>query len=163
MDRKSLQRFDEKVDRAGPVPEHRPELGACWLWTASTREGYGQFSLRRKTLSAHRVAWEHERGDVPPGMLVLHRCDNPRCVRADHLFVGTDADNARDRDTKGRGVMPDNSGEANGHARLDKDQVAEVRRRSADGERQRLIARRFGISRRHVNSIVNRERWGSVS
>ena len=77
---------------------------ACWVWTASTsRNGYGKFRLPEGPLtSAHRISWEWAYGPVPEGMCVLHRCDNPPCVRPEHLFLGTIADNNHDCVTKGR-------------------------------------------------------------
>lgn len=72
----------------------------CWLWTGALRNGYGRFGSRPFKY-AHRVSWELANG--PTGDLkVLHRCDNPRCVRPDHLFLGTQLDNMRDRSAKGR-------------------------------------------------------------
>lgn len=75
----------------------------CWRWVgAIDRGGYGRFTVRRRAIRAHRYAWEAVNGPVPTGLCVCHHCDNPRCVRPDHLFVGTYADNNRDRDAKGR-------------------------------------------------------------
>jgi hypothetical protein len=77
----------------------------CWLWQASLdRKGYG--TIRRKdgesTLRAHRVSFEIAFGPIPAGMCVLHKCDTPRCVRPDHLRLGTFKDNSQDASAKGR-------------------------------------------------------------
>jgi hypothetical protein len=95
--RRSLEeRFWSKVDRSGE----------CWMWVASLAStGYGQFydkPRRRTPIGAHRVAWELANGPIPAGLQVLHRCDNPPCVRPDHLFIGTVSDNMRDMYAKGR-------------------------------------------------------------
>ena len=78
--------------------------GNCWMWTAgyNKKTGYGSFSLNGKNIGAHRAAWELTYGKIPDGMDVLHRCDIRRCVRPDHFFLGTQADNNKDRDAKGR-------------------------------------------------------------
>lgn len=81
-------RFYAKVDRDGPVPVHRPDLGACHLWTASVNErrgGYGQFRLGGRTRKAHQVALELAGVDIPLGYEPDHLCRVHRCVRVGHL------------------------------------------------------------------------------
>jgi hypothetical protein len=79
---------------------------ACWLWTGSVNgKGYGQISQHKRglrPLQSHRFSWTLHFGAIPKGMRVLHRCDNPTCVRPDHLFLGTDMDNTKDMISKGR-------------------------------------------------------------
>jgi hypothetical protein len=80
----------------------------CWEWTAALHEtGYGIFGIGGKRVDrAHRISWRMHFGEIPKGMIICHRCDNPRCVRPDHLFVGTYADNTRDCMEKGRHSPP---------------------------------------------------------
>lgn len=78
---------------------------ACWMWTGAVNgHGYGHCGRHGHTHSAHRLAWELAYGAIPEGMSVLHRCDVPLCVRPEHLFLGTQADNIHDMHAKGRFV-----------------------------------------------------------
>ena len=80
---------------------------SCWEWTgAQFANGYGAFQVNGKTVRAHRFAWELAHGPIPEGIRVLHHCDNRLCCRPDHLFLGTDADNAADKIAKGRDRRP---------------------------------------------------------
>ncbi len=100
---KDVQRFWIKVNKNGSVPKHCPELGQCWEWQFSKyKNGYGKFSHLRKSNYTHRISWELKNGEIPKGLCVLHKCDNPCCVNPDHLFLGTIGDNNHDRDVKGR-------------------------------------------------------------
>ncbi len=109
------RRFWLSVDRAGPVPEHMPHLGKCWVWVGcKNKQGYGQFwrgAYRGGSQqAAHRAAWEMEFGALPKPaefrkdtIYVLHKCDNPPCIRGTHLFLGTPEDNSQDMAAKSRG------------------------------------------------------------
>jgi hypothetical protein len=96
------------VDKNGPVPPHKPELGPCWLWMGSTDcSGYGLCSFEGRTVLAHRVSYIKEYGRIPKSVkkkrLILHHCDNRPCVRPSHLFRGTQKKNMQDMYAKGRG------------------------------------------------------------
>jgi DNA-binding MarR family transcriptional regulator len=131
----------------------------CWEWSGSKdKDGYGRMRIGgRKTARAHRVAWAIAHSD-PGRLLVCHHCDNPACVRPDHLFLGTVLDNNRDRKTKGR---PNGSpGEKSGHAKLTEAQVLDlVDVYRAGGVRQQDLAARFGVSQGAVHLILSGKNW----
>jgi len=89
------ERFWAKVDVSGD----------CWEWTAcKTSKGYGQIKFKGETRRAHRISWILHKGEIPKGKKVLHTCDTPSCVRINHLFLGTNAENTADMMKKGRNV-----------------------------------------------------------
>jgi len=118
-----------------------------------TGSGYGWNAKLR--MNAHKAAWVAAHGPVPPGMLVLHTCDNPPCVELSHLFLGTPKDNARDRNRKGRQAR----GERHGCAKLRPRQVLRIR--SAKGGYS-MIASRFKVSVQTVCQIKKRQTWGHL-
>jgi len=150
---KAAQFFFQKVNVNGPIPQHRAELGRCHVWLASiTSRGYGQF---RPTI-AHRFAWMLIHGPIPKGMLCLHKCDNPLCVNADHLFIGTDADNMRDKMLKGRDRT---KGESNVSAKLTWSETRMIRQLSQRGWTQRALGKRFGVHKDTIWQIINFKSW----
>jgi hypothetical protein len=93
--------------RPGPQPKPfwtQVHFGpSCWEWMGRIeRTGYGRLRFNSEMYSAHRAAWVLENGAIPDGIMVMHRCDNRKCVRPDHLFLGTHADNMKDMTDKGR-------------------------------------------------------------
>lgn len=88
--------FWAKVDRAGPVPAQRPDLGPCWVWTAATnRKGYGMFGDgERGSVGAHRWAWVQAHGPIPADLVPDHLCRNPPCVNPAHLELVTGGENS---------------------------------------------------------------------
>lgn len=138
--------------------------GDCWVWTAARKkDGYGWFHVGPKKKLAHRVAWELAHGEPPPdGLLVLHSCDNPPCVRPEHLRLGTNADNAADRVARGRSNPA--MGESNGHAKLTAAQVVAIRERVSSGKHgiKAELAREYGVSESAISKIENGTKWKSV-
>lgn len=127
--------------------------GDCWEWRGRHDEkGYGRIGFEGRLQRADRVAWLLSFGEIPEGMCVLHRCDNPACCNPDHLFLGSQADNVADRDAKGRGARPPLQLPRFG-------QIAEeIRAEYARGlTTQDALAQRRRLSRRTVSDILNRK------
>lgn len=138
-----VSKFWSRVDKSGD----------CWLWTAGSASTdpklqYGKIGVGKKRQYAHRVSWILAYGD-PGSLHVLHKCDNPKCVRPDHLFLGTHVDNMKDRDQKGR--TPLKKGTANLMAKYTDEQIAAVR---SDTGSYASIARRHGMSPSHVRETI---------
>jgi hypothetical protein len=90
---------------------------ACWAWTGGTNgRGYGALHVAGRKVLAHRFSYELHFGRIPPGRVIMHRCDNPICVRPDHLKLGTQLDNIADREAKGRGAWKPQPTCPRGHA-----------------------------------------------
>lgn len=151
--------FWPNVNKSGPVPPHAHELGQCWEWMGKlNRLGYGKTWFLGKTYTAHRAAWAISKGSEAGGLFVLHRCDNRKCVRADHLFLGTALDNARDMIRKGRDAKA--RGEIHGFAKLNSGAVSEIRKNSHKGAS--FHAKRYGVSRTTVRDVLNFKTWRNV-
>jgi hypothetical protein len=144
----------------------------CWYWMAHrNRDGYGMFSIRSIPKYSHRVSWELAYGPIPEGQWVLHKCDNPACVRPDHLFLGDVGINTRDAAAKGRSgphrhprsYARDVRGERSPSAKLTAAQVVEIRSRYASGDGTlRSLGREYGIHNTTVGRIVKEESWQTV-
>lgn len=145
----------------------------CWLWTGKVaKDGYGQFSVtlprvglavgqptKQRHVRAHRYSWELTNGHPPPsGLVVLHGCDTPLCVRPDHLSVGTQLENRLDCKNKGRTAK----GERSGQAKLSAGQVLEIRRQAKAGVPIADLAKTNGISCPGVYAIINRRTWAHL-
>lgn len=143
-----------RVNTAGP--------DECWLWTGGTKRGYGALRLSDQTVEyAHRLSWMLNNGPIPKGMDVLHRCDTPRCVNPQHMFLGTQQDNVKDMDQKGRRNPV--RGERGGRARLTEAQVIEIRLLYANTDTTyHKLGCLFGVDFNTIQAIVSRRNWAHV-
>lgn len=149
------------------------ERGAnCWMWTGTiAHAGHGKFWCRGKSVHAHRFAYVSLIGAVEADKCVLHRCDNPRCVRPDHLFVGDRGVNNRDRHAKGRDARSETHGSRtqpqrvrrganHGMAKLTAPMVQAIRRDYTPFRTTRnQLAIRYGVSRSLINQILAGSIW----
>lgn len=131
----------------------------CWEWRASlNNKGYGTFRLSspRRSILAHRYAWELANGPIPQGMVACHHCDNPKCVRPSHMFLGTKRDNLLDMAKKGRSPMAG--------AKLTGTQVLRIRELWAtDQYTQIALGKLFDIDNSTIGKIVNRTTWKALA
>jgi len=129
----------------------------CWEWMGwKQNRGYGQVTRGCKLVLTHRYSWQLAYGAIPEDKCVLHKCDNRACVRPDHLFLGTLADNARDAAEKGRMSR----GEERPCAKLSEEEVLEIRKRFASGKfLQRELGLEFGVNQPTIGEIVRGDTW----
>lgn len=147
---KVLKRFFKHIDKAD----------GCWTWTSSKNsDGYGQFNICGASKSAHRVSWELHNGNIPDGMHVLHKCDNPPCVNPEHLFLGTNHDNVLDREAKGRNRASRNKGTKNPSVKITESDVLEIR---SSTMKQIELAKKFGVTFQMISRIKLNKAWKHV-
>lgn len=145
-DKDLIDKFWDSVDKSGD----------CWLWTALLQPaGYGQIHVDGKRLLAHRFSWVLANGEIPAGMFVLHKCDNPPCVNPDHLFLGTQTENMADMKSKLRGT----NGERSTHSVLCAGDVGRIRDMLRCGALQREVANWFGVDRTTIGKIKRGVTW----
>lgn len=152
------KRFERKVQRGA--------RGACHEWLATkNRAGYGVFGIWKDgsstTVLAHRFAFELAGGEIPAGLQVRHKCDNPGCCNPAHLEVGTHQDNMRDMVERNRVGYGTVTGER-GYNQLTAAKVKAIRRAHASGATQASLADKYGVSGPTIHHVVHRKRWKHV-
>jgi hypothetical protein len=150
---KDIERFLSKINRLSETD--------CWEWTGCKRGGYGRFRIggrRGKLYVATRLMWRLIHGTDPVGQLILHTCDNPSCCNPNHLFIGSDADNNRDKESKGRGKHP--NGSANGLSKLTDSQVIKI---YTSAESSMDLARKYGVTGPAIDAIRKGKTWQHIT
>lgn len=151
-----LARFWAAVDKNGPI---HPVVGQCWVWTGYSVR-YGRIKLGEKNVLAHIASYRIHHG-TSSGYRVLHKCDIPICVNPEHLFLGTQADNVRDRNSKGRQAKH----ERVGSAKLTKRKVLLARRLFVWGHPRlgyRGLGVRFGVCREAMKRAILEVTWKGI-
>jgi hypothetical protein len=147
----------------------------CWLWTGHLVKGYGNLSeggRKGRHLYAHRVSWSLANGQIPAGMNVLHKCDNPKCVRPDHLELGSHAKNLRDAVDRGliNADTQRRTGVVNGRAKITEADVRRIREVYASNQGKRYVKRgtcialanELEIDPEIVRRIAQRKLWKHI-
>lgn len=133
------------------------ETDGCWLWRGARQsrggvQRYGTVSVGGATVLAHRLAWRFEHGPVPEGAHLLHSCNEPACVRVEHLRIGTHADNMLDKVRANRQ-----------RAKLTPDRARLIRELYATGLwTHRELGQEFGVSHRAVGHVLRGQSWGHI-
>lgn len=155
------EEFWKHIDKNGPIPTHCPELGPCWIWNGSVgKTGRGVFAAQHsKQIIVPRFSYQLHKGPIPDGLNVCHHCDNPNCPNPDHLFAGTQEDNLRDAQRKGRV----RHGERKSQAKLTTKDVREIiSLRQSTNLSYREIGERFGICNQHAQRLVTGKSWAHL-
>jgi len=152
-----MNRFFKKVEKTD----------GCWNWTASKRKGYGAFKYKGKIVGAHRFSYELHKGVIPEDMVVCHKCDNPKCVNPDHLFLGTQSDNMKDAYKKGRLKVPEGVKFKNNHIpksrSVDIATVVKIKNMlNKGGIKPAKIAEKLSVSRFLVYDIRRGQAYKSI-
>lgn len=135
----------------------------CWGWLGQTDDkGYGRIRDKSsgEVYKSHRLSWTIHKGDIPDGMCICHKCDNPACSNPEHLFVGTQADNVSDMMNKGRGKKA--HGEGHAGAKLTELDVAFIRHWMKCGYNNSEIAEVFPVNDRSISNIKIGKTWARV-
>lgn len=132
-----------------------------------SEKGYGAIKVNGKVQSAHRVSYEAFKGEIPDGLLILHACDNRKCINPDHLSVGTHAENMKDAYQKGRLIQltPDNgfkSGHIPKNRKLTPAQVIEMRSLRESGTKLQEIADQFGVGTSTVQDVCSKRTYANL-
>lgn len=131
----------------------------CWEWIGNlTEKGYGQMRINGVTFSAHRLSWLLFHGGGQNNFQVLHKCDNRKCFNPNHLFLGTNADNVKDRNSKNRQAKGANIRTT----KLSKANVRLIRLCFSKGINKAVLARKFKVNYTTILAIVNRKTWKHI-
>lgn len=152
-----MKRFWDKVNK-------NTDTG-CWEWIGGKRDGrYGAFKLNGKNYRPHRLVYEwFNNKKIPNNLLICHKCDNPKCVNPEHLFLGTNQDNADDMVKKGRSSNGDDrKGENNLGNKLKNNDVLEIRKLIKEGLTNIEIAKKYNVHHATISLIRLEKTWNHI-
>lgn len=170
-----MGRVTPVVDQSRLTANAVRDENGCLNWSRAVFKagmGYGMIQVDGDTWGAHRVAYATLIGPIPEGMVVRHKCDNPRCINPEHLELGTPKENSGDMISRGRstkgvrrpGTGP--KGNVNANAHLTESRVLEIRARCEGGYSETatpsLLAREFGVTPSTICKIVKRQIWTHI-
>lgn len=132
---------------------------SCWIWTSKNQaSGYGRLKIKGKHISVHRFSYELHKGKIPVGLFVCHSCDNRLCVNPDHLWLGTNTDNIRDMEKKGRSKHPNK--ENHWKSKFSISDIKKIREKYKTGYfSKKELAKEFGTCKSNMASILQNKTW----
>lgn len=142
----------------------------CRVWQGAVNTaGYGHLKTGGRYLDTHRAAWIAKHGEIPDGLWVLHKCDNPPCINPDHLFLGTHQDNCDDKVDKGRQIRGKKQsgilkkvvrrGDRHRNSKLTYEKVFEMRWLEAMGRTHTSLAKEYGVSQSVASDAITGRSW----
>lgn len=151
-------RFEAKIDK---------QENGCWIWKSSKgNSGYGKFHIRGKPMLTHRYSYELYKGSIPKGMCICHSCDNKLCVNPDHLWIGTQKDNAQDAKKKGllpnlKGLKKPQSfiGQNHHSSKLKNEDVFRIRQLYREGTSGYRLHKIYNVTKKCISDILNNKTW----
>ncbi len=165
-----MSNFFSKIDETGPTE-------SCWNWKGAMQRNYGtlhiQCNKERYQERAHRYSYRLHNGEIPAGMFVCHRCDNPKCVNPHHLFLGTTQDNMDDMVAKRRSSRGEKHiklmkarnlrGDKNPSTKLTAENVRQILEIKAQGKTNKEIAKIFGVTATAIYYIFSGYNWSHIT
>lgn len=145
-----------KTNKEGQIV--KSELGHCWEWTGSKKNGYGLYGRT----TAHQMSYQLHKGTIKKGLVVMHICDNRACLNPDHLKLGTNMENVQDKVSKGRAKGGHgHRGENASYSKLTNEHVQEIRTNPHD-KCLNCLARQFGVSFQQISRIKHNQEWSQL-